>query len=236
MSSLAATLTIDLDAIVANWRALDARTAPECETAAVVKANGYGCDAGRVGQVLLRAGARTFFVAVPDEGAALRAAIGPDAAIYILGGYGRDEAALYRTHDLRPVLNSAAQARAWFADHPGAKGAVQIDTGMNRLGMEADEFARLGPLPRSVDLIISHMGNADAPDHPINAMQLDAFRQMTGHMDRRRSLSATAGTLLGPDYHFDMTRIGIGLYNVSKEAIDCGLGRIHDFALSSSSR
>jgi len=213
--SLTATLTVDLDAIVANWRALDALSASGCETAAVVKANGFGCGAVPVGQALARAGARTFFVALPDEGAILRAALGPGPAIYILGGYARDDAASHRAHDLRAVLNSAGEARCWFADGMGAC-AVQLDSGMNRLGMEADEFAALGALPETVDLVMSHLGNADEPADPLNARQLEEFHQLTDGLNVgpsvRRSLSATAGTLLGPDYHFEMTRVGIGLY------------------------
>ncbi|MCH8168668.1 MAG: alanine racemase, partial [Proteobacteria bacterium] len=80
-------LAIDLDAIAANWRALDALTAPEVETAPVVKADAYGCGAARVAPALARAGARSFFVALPGEGAELRQALGPDPTIYILGGY-----------------------------------------------------------------------------------------------------------------------------------------------------
>lgn len=209
--SLSATLTVDLDAIVRNWRTLDALSAPDCDTAAVVKADGYGCGAGPVGQALARAGAQTFFVAVPREGAVLRDAIGHGPAIYILGGYGRDEADLYRTHELKPVLNSADQAQWWFKDLIGPA-AIQIDTGMNRLGMEADEFFAMGSLPDTVDLVMSHMGNADDPPHAMNASQLAEFRRMTEGVSARKSLSATAGLLLGADWHFDMTRMGIGLY------------------------
>lgn len=209
--SLRARLTVDLDAIVRNWRALDALSAPHCETAAVVKADGYGCGIVPVGQALARAGVRTFFVAVPGEGAELRAAVGPGPAIYVLGGYGRDEAALYRKGDLRAVLNSADQARAWFADGIG-RCAVQIDTGMNRLGMEAGEFASLGAPPAGVDLVMSHMGNADDPADPLNRAQLAEFHRLTDGLDMRRSLSATAGLLLGADWHFGVTRMGIGLY------------------------
>ena len=210
--SLRARLTVDLGAIVANWRALDALTAPGCETAAVVKADGYGCGAPQVGRALARAGVRTFFVAVAQEGEILRAVIGPDPVIYILGGYARETVARYAAHDLRPVLNSAEQARAWAADRPGAPAAVQIDTGMNRLGMEAVEFAGLGPLPDAVVLVMSHLGCADEPGHPLNGAQLTEFRRLTDGLGRPRSLSATAGLLLGPDWHFQMTRPGIGLY------------------------
>lgn len=209
--SLTARLCVNLGAIVENWRALDAMTAPDCETAAVVKGDGYGCGAVPVGRALADAGVRTFFVAVPSEAAILRAAVGAAPVIYVLGGYGAAEDALYRQHALRPVLNSADQARAWFAGFNGPA-AIQLDTGMNRLGMEADEFASLGPLPGTVDLVMSHMGCADAPGHEMNDVQLRAFREMTDHLAVRRSLSATAGLLLGPDWRFDLTRMGIGLY------------------------
>jgi len=46
----------------------------------------------------------------------------------------------------------------------------------------------------------------------MNPFQLQTFRQMTDGIDAPRSLAATGGTILGPDYHFDMTRPGIGLY------------------------
>ncbi len=210
--SLRARLTVDLGAIVANWRALDALTPPGCETAAVVKGNGYGCGAAQVGRALARAGVRTFFVAVAFEGERLRDAVGPAPAIYVLAGYSRETTARYAAHDLRPVLNSASQARAWFEARPGAPAAVQVDTGMNRLGMEADEFAGLGPLPDAVRLVMSHMGCADDAAHPMNGAQLAEFLRLTDGAGQPRSLSATAGMLLGPDYQFDMARPGIGLF------------------------
>ncbi|MEM6623297.1 MAG: alanine racemase [Pseudomonadota bacterium] len=211
VEGLTARLSIDTDAIARNWRAMNALSAPDCETAAVVKGDGYGCGAVRVGKVLAQAGARTFFVALPSEGVTLREGLGPDPVIYILGGYGRAEMSAYRQADLRPVLNSAQQTGAWLED-VGGPAAIQLDTGMNRLGMEADELASLPDLPDTIDLVISHMGNADAPEHPLNEAQLVEFQRLSQGMDRRLSLSATAGVLLGADYHFAMTRPGIGLY------------------------
>ncbi|MFK7943355.1 MAG: alanine racemase [Paracoccaceae bacterium] len=209
--SLTSELTVDLGALSRNWRKLDQMVGPDCQAAAVVKGNGYGCGAGTVGEVLVNAGVQTFFVAVPDEGAQLRAALGPDPTIYILGGFGLAEAALYTGYDLRPVLNSAVQYHAWFSG-PAGPAAIQLDTGMNRLGMEADELVSLGTLSSHVKLVMSHMGCADVPGHPVTAHQLAAFREMTAGMTGQKSLSATAGALLGPDFHFDMVRIGIGLF------------------------
>lgn len=210
--SLRGKLTIDLDAIIANWRSLAALTGPDCESSAVVKANGYGLGTAEVGKALAGIGVRTFFVAVPIEGETLRAAIGPEPLIYILNGYGSDALELYKKHDLRPVLNSADQAQAWFTDRPGAPSAVQLDTGMNRVGMEAAEFASLGALPDSVKLVMSHAGCADEPAHRLNAIQLAEFLRLTEGIERPRSLAGTAAVLLGTDWHFDLTRPGIGLY------------------------
>ena len=78
-------LTVDLDAIIANWRKLE-KTAVPAECAAVVKANAYGCGAERVSQALAKAGCKTFFVANVEEAAVVRAAV-PSATVYSLGGF-----------------------------------------------------------------------------------------------------------------------------------------------------
>ena len=96
------TLQIDLQAVAANWRMLDAMTA--CETAAVVKADGYGLGAGRVAKALAEAGARRFFVAVAEEGAAVRAALGPGPEINVFSGHMEGDARLLRDADLVPML------------------------------------------------------------------------------------------------------------------------------------
>jgi hypothetical protein len=206
--SLAGQLTIDLDAIAANWRALDALSAPNVETAAVVKADAYGCGATQVAPALAKAGCRTFFVALPSEGAILRQAVGPAPTIYILGGFAPpDDPVLYQNHTLLPILNSATQATAWLKAQPDTPCAIQLDTGMNRLGMEADELASLCPLPASVQMVMSHLACADDPGHPQNPAQYAEFTILTERLpDTPRSLAATAGILLGPDYHFQMTR------------------------------
>src|SRR6202171_2251752 len=75
-------LTVDLDAIVANWRKLE-KTAVPAECAGVIKADAYGCGAAPVARALADAGCKTFFVAKLDEARAARAALAT-AAIYVL--------------------------------------------------------------------------------------------------------------------------------------------------------
>src|SRR5664280_902900 len=78
-------LTIDLDAIVANWRKLEKSAVP-AECAGVIKADAYGCGADPVARALANAGCKTFFVATLDEARAARAAA-PSASIYVLNGF-----------------------------------------------------------------------------------------------------------------------------------------------------
>lgn len=205
-------LTIDLDAIAANWRALDARGA--AQTAAVVKADGYGLGAARVARALARAGARHFFVAIAEEGAALREALGPGPAIHVFSGHMAGDTDMIGDLDLVPMINSLDQMVRHVEALPGHPYGVQLDSGMNRLGMEPGEWAALRQidLPRPPELVMSHLACADEPGHPMNARQLQTFREMAEGIDAPLSLANTGGILLGNDYRFDLTRPGIGLY------------------------
>lgn len=205
-------LTIDLAALAANWRALDAKS--NAQTAAVVKANGYGLGADLVARTFAQAGATTFFVAVAEEGAAVRQAIGPGPMIGVFSGHMSGDTDMLRDLDLTPMLNAPDQLRRHFETLPGHPFGIQLDTGMNRLGLEWDDWATWAEpvLKRKPVLVMSHLACADEPDHPMNPYQLDLFHQMTDGISTPRSLAATGGTLMGPAYHFDMTRPGIGLY------------------------
>ncbi|NAZ35981.1 alanine racemase [Rubellimicrobium sp. CFH 75288] len=205
-------LRVDLDAVVANWRALSALARVEC--GAVVKADAYGLGAGPVARALATAGCRTFFVAVAEEGAALRRVLGEGPEILVFSGHMAGDAPLLEGAGLVPLVNSLDQLMRQIEALPGHPFGIQIDTGMNRLGMELSEWAAVAEiaLEQNPVLLMSHLACADEPDHPMNPYQLDLFRQMTDGIGVRRSLAATGGILLGPDYVFDLCRPGIGLY------------------------
>lgn len=209
-----ATLSIDLDAIAANWRALDRASASGVQTAAVVKADAYGLGISRVARALAQAGARRFFVAVAEEGAALRQALGPGPQICILSGHMAGDTDMIHDLDLTPMLNSLDQVTRHLESLPGLPFGIQLDTGMNRLGMEEAEWEAVAPyvLEAGPEMIMSHLACADDPDHALNELQLANFHAMTDGTNVPRSLAATGGILLGSAYHFDLTRPGIGLY------------------------
>lgn len=208
------TLMIDLDAVAANWRALDRLSSSGTQTGAVVKADAYGLGATRVARALAQAGARRFFVAVAEEGAAIRQALGPGPQVCVFSGHMAGDTEMIGDLDLTPMLNSIDQVTRHLEALPGHPFGIQLDTGMNRLGMEAGEWEAVAAfvLDAGPELLMSHLACADEPGHPMNAAQLAAFHAMTDGTDLPRSLSATGGILLGPEYHFDLTRPGIGLY------------------------
>ena len=204
------TLTVDLDALVQNWRAL----AGAPETGAVVKADAYGLGVGPVSRALAKAGARTFFVATAEEGADLRHALGEGPEIFIFSGHMMGDTEMLHDLALTPLLNSIDQLQRHLEALPKARFGIQLDTGMNRLGMEPAEWAAVKDMvmPSNPALLMSHLSSADEPTSAMNLSQLRVFKEMTEGCNAPRSLAATGGTLLGADYHFDLTRPGIGMY------------------------
>lgn len=208
------TLHIDLEAVAANWRALDRLSGQGCETAAVVKADAYGLGVPQVAPRLALEGARAFFVATADEGLEVRRVLGPEPRIYVLYGHMPGDTVTLQRADLVPMITSLEQAVLHIESLPRHPFGVQLDTGMNRLGLKAADWAEVAPILLEAEpvLLMSHLACADEPGHPMNDAQLRNFRHMIEGIDVPLSLAATGGTLLGDAYHFDMTRPGIGLY------------------------
>ncbi|WP_132950149.1 alanine racemase [Rhodovulum bhavnagarense] len=207
-------LTIDLDALVRNWTALDRVSGAGVESGAVVKADGYGLGAAQVARALAQAGARRFFVAAAEEGAAIRQALGRGPEIFVFSGHMAGDADMIGDLELIPMLNSVEQLTRHMETLPGHRFGIQLDTGMNRLGMEPAEWVAVSDiaLQASPALIMSHLACADEPGSAMNATQLKVFRELTDGCGVPRSLAATGGILLGTEYHFDITRPGVGLY------------------------
>lgn len=202
-----ARLTVDLDALAANYRTLE--TVSGAPVHPVVKADAYGLGSVEVARRLMQEGARTFFVARASEGEALRVALGGTPDIYVLDGCATGRAARLTAAGLKPVLNSVEQAAEWRVAGGGPCG-LQIDTGMNRLGFRPEDAP--GPF-HGLDLVLSHLACADDPDAIMNGRQRDAFAAITARYPGvLRSFANSGGCFLGPDYGFDAVRPGICLY------------------------
>ncbi len=207
-------LTIDLTAIAQNWQGLNSLSGKAVQTSAVVKANAYGLGLVPVAEALITAGVQHFFVATTTEGVQLRKIIGPEPVIQVFSGHGPGGTTEIQAANLVPVLNSPEQFRLHQTSLPNHAFGIQLDTGMSRLGFQPDAWSehRNAILAAHPVLLMSHLACADTPDHPMNRRQLARFHRLTDGLNIPRSLAATGGILLGPDYHFDLTRPGIGLY------------------------
>jgi alanine racemase len=221
-------LTIDLGAIVRNYRDLQARIAPSKATcAAVIKADAYGLGATAVAPALAAAGCRSFYVAQLGEAVAVRQSLPADALadVFVLGGLFSGEAEVCREYRLTPVLNDLGQLEIWSrAAHAAgspAAAVVHFDTGMSRLGLSPKEAARLAGEAGRLEGVqvlywLSHLACADEPVHPLNHDQLAMFKALTDRLPRApRSFANSSGIFLGPDYHFDQCRPGCALYGIN---------------------
>jgi alanine racemase len=215
-------LTVDLDAVVANWRKLE-KTAVPAECAAVIKANAYGCGIGPVAKALADAGCKTFFVATLDEARAARAAV-PQAVIYSLTGFFQNTAEAYAKIDCRPVIGDLNELAEWdvFCRRSGWSGgaAIHIDTGMNRLGLTVTEaqglIPRINAGDHGITLAMSHLVAAEQINSPVNARQLAAFREIASRFPGvPASLANSSGIYLGAPFQFDLVRPGAALYGVN---------------------
>jgi alanine racemase len=215
-------LTVDLDAIVANWRKLE-KTAVPAECAAVIKADAYGCGAEPVARALASAGCKIFFVATLDEARAVRAAV-PQAAIYVLNGFFQNCGEAYAKIDVRPVIGDLNELAEWdvFCRRSGWTGsaAIHIDTGMNRLGLTLTEaqgiVPRINAGDHGITLVMSHLACAETLNHPLNAKQLATFREIASlYSGVPASLANSSGIFLGAQFQFDLVRPGAALYGVN---------------------
>ncbi len=213
-------ITVDLGALAANWQALAALVAP-AECGAVVKADAYGLGAAEIIPALARAGARTFFVATPDEAAKARG-LAPSARLFALDGLLPGAAELFAATDTAPVLATLDDISAWKAEAARVgrtlPAAIQIDTGLNRLGLSEGDVTALAADPSLLDgialrLVMSHLACADDPAHPHNAMQRANFERLRALLPPApASLAASDGLMLGPGFHYDLVRPGYALY------------------------
>lgn len=215
-----AVLRIDLAALRANWARINAETG-SAECAGVIKADAYGLGLEEIAEALTQEGCRTFFVATLEEGRRIRH-VQPGAVIYVLDGLLPRAEDFYAGFDLRPVLSSLEEVRDWsaYCRRVGRRlpAGLHVDTGINRLGMPAQEVAALASSPAllsefTLALVMSHLACADDPTSTKSEAQRARFDQLRAMLPpTRASLANSGGVFLGKQYHYDIVRPGIAIY------------------------
>ena len=202
-----ARLVLDSAALVANWR--DFAACGRAEAGAAIKADGYGLGARDVLLRLAAAGCRRFYVAHWHEVPPLLPL--PDGVrLSVLHGVTPAAMPSALALPADPVLATAAQVALWR--QTGRPVELMVDTGMNRLGLDPAELAAVSP-GLEIAVLHSHLACTENPAHPLNAVQRDDFAALAARVPAGLyALANSAGAGLGPAFHFDLIRPGVGLY------------------------
>ena len=189
----------------------------------MVKADAYGCGIDPITATLAKSGCKTFFVSNLAEARRVRA-ITPQSTIYVLNGLYTGTAAAFAEVNARPVISSLVEMAEWdvfVSSSQWAGGcALNVDTGVSRLGISVEEAVAFAPRVNSTNhgiaLLMSRLDCADKPNSPLNDHQISDFR------DLRRlfrgvpaSLANSAGIFLGRQAHCDLVRPGAALYGIN---------------------
>ena len=224
------TLHIDLGAMVNNLNHYRNMLVPGVKTVCMVKAFAYGAGFYEIAKTLQDHRVDYLAVAVADEGEQLRKA-GITANILVMN----PELTAFKTmfdNNLEPEVYSFALLEAMIhaCEHEGYMHYpihIKIDTGMSRLGFRPDEIPRLierlskqrAVIPRSV---FSHFAGSDSSDfdtftHQQAARFTEAATTLQAAFPHKilRHICNSAGIERFPEYHFDMVRLGLGLYGIS---------------------
>lgn len=223
-------LEVNLDAIVRNLNYFRSHLPASTGIVAMVKASGYGAGSVEIAKTLQQHGAAYLAVAVLDEGIELRRAgitmpvmvMNPKVVNYKAMFANRLEPEIYSLEMLDDVIREAA--KNGIEDYPVH---IKLDTGMHRMGFVEEELPILAErLRQSSEVrpasVFSHLATADCPDmDDYTLLQLQRFEKFTDYLAEttgitfKRHILNSAGILRFPQYHYDMARLGIGLYGAN---------------------
>ena len=226
------TLEVDLAAMKKNLNYFRRNMPQHHPVVAMVKAGSYGTGDVDVARMLQHEGVKYLAVAFADEGITLRSK-GITMPIVVLNA-DQDSFDVMIAHDLEPEIYSfhsldAFRKAAHRAHRQGYPIHIKLDTGMHRLGFVEDDVDLLG---RAIHLdptlyiasIFSHLSSADMPaEDDFTRGQIERFdymsQQLTEWLDYEplRHLANSAAIVRFPEAHFDMCRLGLGLYGFGFE-------------------
>ena len=221
---------INLDNLAHNIREVRRVTRPESMVTAVIKADGYGHGAAVIGKTLLENGADRFAVATLSEGVQLRKSY-PDTEILVLGYTPAEMASVVIENRLIQTLYSLETAVA-FSEAAAVKGTrvkihIKLDTGMSRIGFQADEKAvedivAISKLPGiELEGMFTHFAVADETDKTFTHQQVGKYQWVAQELEKRgvkipvKHVCNSAGIMDLPEYNFDMVRAGIMMYGLN---------------------
>ncbi len=225
---ITATAIIDSQALIANCQQIKS-LAPHAKILAVLKANGYGHGLERIAKLLVNnnIAADAFGVARLDEALRLRAAGIVQPIVLLEGVFNQSDLPIVAVNDLQVVVHNKQQLNDIISITPEQllekplKVWLKIDTGMHRLGVDADDFQHFyqdlcaANNVQNPVVLMSHLACADDKNNSNTAAQLALFEQITQHLNEPKSCANSAGICAWSTSHYDWVRPGLMLYGVS---------------------
>lgn len=213
-------LRISQKAIGYNIRHMQNCVGKTSEVTATVKANAYGLGLEYVTPALIEAGVKSFFVAREHEAYELDKVLGEGG--YRIFIYNASAPFTYADHQntFIPVLNSLEAINNIPADQ---ECLMHIDTGMNRLGLDAGDMESLFTAPdklKNLNVIgvMSHFVSSEDKGDPMSHQQFEKFMtyktqfEKLGFTDLKYSICNSGGIFHDPKFHLDFVRPGISIY------------------------
>lgn len=224
------TLEVNLNALAANLGRFRALLRPRTKVMVMVKAHSYGTGSGEIAAMLQHEGVDYLAVAFADEGVALREA-GIHLPIVVLNS-DPGSFAIMADYDLEPEIYSFSSLKGYAAEMrsrgiTGAPVHLKMDTGMHRLGFAPGDIPQLCAALRAesavkVRSVFSHLAASEDPaEDAFTRGQISTFTTMSGALIEAlgddtilRHICNSAGIARFPEAHFDMVRLGVGLYGI----------------------
>jgi len=223
-------LEVNLNALVDNLNYFRSKLRPETKMMCMVKAFAYGSGAVEVARTLQHNHCDYLAVAVADEGADLRhegiripiIVMNPEKGSFGMIFDNKLEPEIYSFRLLDAFIIAAE--KLGLTDYPVH---IKIDSGMHRLGFEAQDMEQLVSRLKNQNLVkvrsvFSHFAGSDESKFDaFTKQQVAAFTacadQLTAAFSHHimRHILNSAGIERFPEYQFDMVRLGIGHYGVS---------------------
>ena len=228
-------LEINLSGCLDNYKYFRSRLEASTKLLVLVKANAYGHGAVQFASLMEEAGADYLAVAYPVEGVELREA-GIRIPIMVLTA-GTDFFNEIIDNSLEPGIPNLYSLKALceILDKRGVKDFpvhIKLDTGMHRLGFMEDDIDLLGrglhlDTTLHIASIFSHLSSADMPsEDDFTREQIERFEYMSSQLtewldyEPLRHIANSAAILRFPEAHYDMCRLGLGLYGFGYEHND----------------
>ena len=214
MTSINSELLIDGNILRENIISLKKRLSQDSKFLAVIKSDAYGHNLTNIVNDIDDI-VDGFGVVRLEEALEIRKH--SNKKILLMQGiYSHEDFVLSRKKEFDLVIHNLSQFKIVKNEESYERFWFKINTGMNRLGFEIDDFMKIYDenLQNKKFTLMSHLASSNEKNNPTNKRQFKLFNDLSKalHKDVKKSIANTGCILNFPEHSFDWVRCGIGIY------------------------